>query len=65
MGNEVAKLTGAAELKHGFYRHLSLSTDQWPAPMREAYNTRVMGLVELDHIDPQLDAGLCSQISRH
>ena len=62
---EILKLSGAAELSHGLYRHLSLSTDQWPEPMREAYNTRVLMLTALDHIDPQLDGGLCSQVARH
>ena len=50
---------------HGLYRHMSLSTDKWPEPMREAYNTRMLMLTELDQINPQLDGGLCSQISRH
>jgi hypothetical protein len=53
-----------AGVTHAFYRHLTLSPEEWPTTMREMYENRFLALSQLPHLDPELDCGLIGQAAR-
>jgi phage terminase small subunit len=50
---------------HGLYTYLALNTDKWSTEMQEVYFARYTQLMNLHHVDQELDSGLVSQVCRY
>ncbi|MCK4774336.1 MAG: hypothetical protein KAT30_06105 [Candidatus Krumholzibacteria bacterium] len=49
---------------HGVRRHQSLSPESWDPDWRDRYEARVNELLEITHVDDDLDVGAICQVAR-